>query len=80
MVKKVVKSTNLSCDYCGKGGCGCTGGYKAIMFIKGIVFLAVGYLLWNGQLILEQAIGILIIIWGLKKLLLSLVSKKAYKI
>ncbi|MDP6642230.1 MAG: hypothetical protein QGF74_02530 [Candidatus Nanoarchaeia archaeon] len=79
MAKKVVKNKDLSCDYCGKGGCGCTQGYKGIMFVKGLIFLVVGYLLWNSQISLEQTIAVLIMIWGAKKLIMSFVSKKAYK-
>jgi|TARA_B100001971_G_C18145607_1_gene512891 hypothetical protein len=79
MVKKVVKNKDLSCDYCEKGSCGCVQGYKGIMFVKGLIFLVIAYLLWNSQITLEQTIAVLIAIWGVKKLIMSFVSKKAYK-
>ncbi len=34
----------------------------------GVLFLAVGYLLWVGTWSLEQGVGAVVAIWGIKKL------------
>ena len=65
-MNKAPKKGNNICERCGKEGCKCN---MLIEVGTGILLVLLGVLLWFGTLSLNTVFGLVLILWGVKKLL-----------
>jgi len=61
----------MKCPMCGKDNCSC----MKYMWILGVIFLILAWMLWANRLSLEQTVAILLVIMGIKKIVISFHKK-----
>ena len=65
-VNKMSKQEKNVCERCGKEGCKCN---MFLYVVTGILLILLGVLLWLGALSLNTVFGLVLVLWGVKKLL-----------
>ena len=65
-INKAPKKENNVCERCGKDGCKCS---MLVEVGTGILLILLGGLLWFGALSLDIVFGLVLVLWGVKKLL-----------